>query len=157
MIRINVKSIIIHARGTMSATDTLQHRSNAVTLAPSWLNHAEKNFIRFLARAVGDQVLIFTKVPVNNVLEQVPLFAEYPHYDFDTEVFDFVLCRMSDLAVVCVLRLDARKIPQQKHALADNALPSLCEDANIPYLEIPARCGYEIITLRQLLTPYIKR
>ncbi len=141
----------------MLATDYVQQHPAAVTFVPSWLNHAEKNFIKFLAHAVADQALIFTKVPVNNVLEHASSFEEYPQYDFETEVFDFVLCRISDLAVLSVLSLDTRKIPNQKQPLADNAHRSLCEDATIPYLEIPARCGYEIAKLRQLLTPYITR
>ncbi len=129
----------------------------SITFVPNWLNHAEKNFIKFLARAVGDQALIFTKVSVNNVLEHVSLFEEYPQYDFDEDVFDFVLCNISNLSVLCVISLDSRKIPNQKQPLADNAHSSLCEDANIPYLEIPARCGYEIAKLRKLLAPYVLR
>ena len=141
----------------MVYADTTQHISPPIKFIPAWLNHAEKNFILFLADAIADKGIIFTKVPVDNVLENVSLFDEYPHYNFDNEVFDFVICHPADLSVLCVIKLDSRRIPKQINPLCESTHESICVDANIPFIVIPARCGYDTQQLRRILYPYISR
>lgn len=141
----------------MVYADISQRISPPIKFVPAWLNHAEKNFMLFLIDAITDNALIFTKVPVENVLENVSLFDEYPQYSFNEEVFDFVICRPSDLSVLCIIKLDSRRIPQQMNALSESTHESICEDANIPYIVIPARCGYDTQQLKQILHPYIVR
>lgn len=117
----------------------------------NWLNYAEINFLKVLDRAVDRDAYIFTKVKVNDILMKVDTADELDEYDYGEKAFDFVLCDKQDLSIMCIIELDSR--PHALQALqAEESFDTLCDELNIPLLEIPARCGYNIFELKRYLS-----
>ena len=118
----------------------------------SWLSHAERNFIKFLDRAVNQRAFIFSKVKVSDVFQNIDIADR--HNRLADKTFDFVLCDINDLSVLCVIELDDRPRPQQRLCREKN-YATLCAAAGVPLLEIPAHCGYDIDQLKDQLRPYM--
>ncbi len=125
---------------------------NDVHVIPSWLNHAERNFIKVLHEIIENRAFIFTKVNVNDVLLNIKEIEDCYLDRYEYKTFDFVLCSLTDLSVKCVIDLDDR--PCRLQAISpEQSYRELCDDFNIPLVEIPARCGYD----HKLLTCQIGR
>ena len=119
----------------------------------SWLSHAERNFIKFLNRAVDQRAFIFSKVNVSDVFQSIDIVNRHNH--LADKAFDFVLCDIDDLSVLCVIELDDRPHQQQRLSREKN-YAALCAAAAVPLLEIPARCGYDVNQLKHQLQPYMR-
>lgn len=120
----------------------------------SWLSYAERNFIKFLDRAVNQRAFIFSKVKISDVFQGIDIADRRHDFALANETFDFVLCDIDDLSVLCVIELDDRPHPQQRLGREKN-YATYCAAAGVPLLEIPAMCGYDVKQLKDQLQPYM--
>lgn len=127
---------------------------NDVHVISSWLNHAERNFIKVLNEVVENRVFIFTKVRVNDVLLNIDNIQDCYLDKYENKTFDFLLCSISDLSVKCVVELDDRPCRLQVNP-PEQSYRQLCDDLNIPLLEIPAKCGYDHKLLASQIGRYV--
>ena len=69
--------------------------------------------------------------------------------------FDFVICNSDDLSVVCVIELDDGSHKSEKRNRRDTFLKGVCSAANIPLVQVPAKKGYVLGDIQELLAPYL--
>ena len=117
-----------------------------------WLNAlftpAERSFFGVLSQAVGNDVLIFGKVRVADVLTP-PKSTDRGVWQnafnkISAKHFDFVLCRKDDLTFLCAIELDDRSHNSAKTQIRDAFLEEACQSADFPLIRFPAKSGYQI-------------
>lgn len=64
---------------------------------------------------------------------------------------DFVLCRASDMHVVCAVELDDKTHQQTDRKARDAFLDRALKAAGVPLLRFPVRRSYDVLDLREVL------
>ncbi len=118
------------------------------------LRYFARNFLHFLNQTVEDKAFVATKVRVNDVLEELKCLNRNSVCNYGENIFDFVLYNKHDLTVLCVIELDDRPHPLQR-SCPEKLYQSLRGLANLPLINIQARCSYEIPVLKELISPYL--
>ncbi|MAX55482.1 MAG: hypothetical protein CL537_08235 [Alcanivoracaceae bacterium] len=117
------------------------------------LSKAERSFYGVLTQAVGDKVLIFSKVRVADVLTpQKGLNRSNWQRAFNqisAKHVDFLLCDPQDCAVKLAIELDDASHGSAKRQKRDAFLEQACESAGLPLLRIRAARGYGVADIRQ--------
>ncbi len=120
---------------------------------------AERSFLGVLHQAVGDSVHIFGKVRVADVVEPKKGISrsdwQKAFNKISSKHFDFILCRKDDLSVECAIELDDRSHRAKNRQQRDEFLQGVCKAAGIPLVQIPAKSGYAVGEVRQLISGHI--
>lgn len=124
-----------------------------------FLTPAERSFFGVLVLAVGDEVTVFAKVRVADVVTPKPGMAASDRTTALNRVtskhFDFVLCDKAECNPICVIELDdkshRRALSQKADALKDGA----CKAANIPLVRVRVRQRYTVEELREQFGGYV--
>ena len=120
----------------------------------------ERSFLGVLQKAAGDQVNIFGKVRVADVINpQKGLSRSEWQKAFNriaNKHFDFLICRSDDLSALCVIELNDSSHKSQKRSQRDEFLSAACSEANLPFIQIPAKAAYQIEKVSNIIAPYIK-
>lgn len=114
--------------------------------AKTLFSAAERSFLGVLDQAVGSEHRVFGKVRVadiavvklglgNSARQSALNRVAYKH-------FDFVVCRASDLAVVCAVELNDKSHSTQRAKARDDLLLKVCQAINLPLLTVPAKQAY---------------
>ncbi|MFT7234730.1 MAG: hypothetical protein ACI9QV_000297 [Methylophagaceae bacterium] len=119
------------------------------------LSRAEKNFLHSLKKAVGKETVIFSKVAINDALLKQEVATDFKASDYGDKLFDFLIYDETQSFIVCAIELDDRSHSKQKFH-PEQSYQALCDDAAIPLMEIPARCGYDIAALRSEVFNYLQ-
>lgn len=110
------------------------------------LTGAERSFFGVLTSAVGDDLQIFAKVRIADVIT--------PHKRLNKSIwqrafnkisakhFDFVLCKTDDLTVVCAIELDDKTHNSAKGRARDVVVNQACESAGLPLVRVVAKLAY---------------
>ena len=123
---------------------------------PIWLNHAEKNFLKVLKKAVANRASIVTKVKLTDVMSRFTEPDLFLKADLQDITVDFVLCNKNDQSVCCLIELDDRPPAQQKKSdTPSSALTLICRQMGIPLIKIKAMCGYQLEQIKAKLEQYI--
>lgn len=122
------------------------------------LSPAENSFFGVLNQAIGTKTRIFAKVRVADIATPVKgLSASERQRAFNkiaSKHFDFVLCDKDTSSVVCAIELDDQSHASRKRQKRDEFLKGVCQAAEIPLLQVPAKSGYVIEEIATLLSPY---
>lgn len=120
---------------------------------------AERSFLGVLHQAVGDSAHIFGKVRVADVVEPKKGMSrgdrQRAFNKISSKHFDFILCRKDDLSVACAIELDDRSHRSKNRQQRDEFLQGVCKAAGIPLVQVPAKSGYAVGDVRQLIAPHI--
>lgn len=120
---------------------------------------AELSFLGVLHQAVGDSANIFGKVRVADVVEPKKGMSRSDRQKAFNKIsgkhFDFILCRKDDLSIACSIELDDRSHRAKNRQQRDEFLQGVCKAAGIPLIQVPAKSGYAVGEVRQLITPHI--
>ena len=120
---------------------------------------AERSFLGVLHQAVGDSANIFGKVRVADVVEPKKGMSRSDRQKAFNKIsgkhFDFILCRKDDLSIACSIELDDRSHRAKNRQQRDEFLQGVCKAAGIPLIQVPAKSGYAVGEVRQLITPHI--
>jgi Protein of unknown function (DUF2726) len=107
---------------------------------------AERSFLGVLDHAVGSEHRIFGKVRVADIAMVKPGLGNSARQGALNRVaykhFDFVVCRASDLTVVCAVELNDKSHSSQRAQSRDDLLLKVCQAINLPLLRVTAKQAY---------------
>jgi hypothetical protein len=114
---------------------------------------AERSFLGALDQAVGDQLRVFGKVRVADVVDvRAKVGRRRSAFNrISAKHFDFVLCHPANLSVVCAVELDDRSHQNQRRKQRDEFLAEVCHAAGIPLIQVAAKRAYPVGELRARL------
>ena len=120
---------------------------------------AERSFLGALHQAVGNNAAIFGKVRVADVVEPKAGLGRSARQKAFNKIsakhFDFLLCDKKDLSVACAIELDDGSHNSKRRQERDEFLKGVCEAADVPLIQVPAKSGYIIDELKRLLPRHI--
>ena len=139
------------ARTAAAATDriALPYQAGEPLFAPE-----ERAFLEALEQATGPGHRVFGKVRVADVVAVKPELQDAAREDALDRIaalrFDFVVCRASDLSVLCAVVLDhASHAGGSRATVRDELLSNVCRAAGLPLIAMPARHAYPVHDIRQ--------
>lgn len=113
---------------------------------------AERSFLGALDLALGSKYRIFGKVRVADVANVKPGLGRSARQGALNRIagkhLDFVVCRASDLSLVCAIELNDKSHGSQRARARDDFLANVCRTIGLPLLAIPARQTYPPEELR---------
>lgn len=113
---------------------------------------AERSFLGVLDQAVESEYRVFGKVRVADVAAVKPGLGNSARQGALNRIaakhFDFVVCRVGDLAVVCAVELNDKSHSSQRAQARDDLLANVCRVINLPLLTIPAKAAYSLQDIR---------
>ncbi len=120
--------------------------------AKALFSAAERSFLGVLDQAVGSEHRVFGKVRVADVAMVKPGLGNSARQGALNRVaykhFDFVVCRASDLTVVCAIELNDKSHSSQRAQSRDDLLLKVCQAINLPLLRVTAKQAYSPQELR---------
>lgn len=122
-------------------------------LQPALFTPAERSFLGALEQALGDELRVFGKVRVADVVKVDGVrdrsIRQRAFNRISAKHFDFLLCRPDDLAVVAAVELDDHSHGARKRRERDDFLREVCEAAELPLVNIAAQRSYSVEELRR--------
>lgn len=113
---------------------------------------AERSFLGVLDQAVGAEHRVFGKVRVADIAMVKPGLGNSARQGALNRIaykhFDFIVCRTSDLTVVCAVELNDKSHASQRAQSRDDLLLKVCRAINLPLLTVPARQAYSLQEIR---------
>lgn len=114
--------------------------------AKTLFSAAERSFLGVLDQAVGPEHRVFGKVRVADVATVKPGLGNSARQGALNRIaykhFDFVVCRTSDLAIVCAVELNDKSHSSRRAQSRDDLLFKVCQAINLPLLTVPAKQAY---------------
>jgi hypothetical protein len=113
---------------------------------------AERSFLGVLDQAVGPEHRVFGKVRIADValVKSSTRSARQAAINrISGKHLDFVVCRASDLAIVCAVELNDRSHDGKKAQVRDAFVADVCRTIGLPLLVLPARARYVVEDVRQ--------
>lgn len=125
--------------------------------AKALFSPAERSFLGVLDQAVGPEHRVFGKVRVADIAVVKPGLSASARQGALNRIaskhFDFVVCRASDLVVLCAVELNDKSHSTQRAQARDELVFNVCRAINLPLLQIPAKQAYSLQDIRaQLLS-----
>lgn len=120
---------------------------------------AERSFLGVLDLAVGDQARVLAKVRVADVLTPQAGLSKSKWQQHVAKIsdnhFDYLLCRPSDLSIICAIELDDSSHRHQPRKGRDLFVKAACDSAGLPLLQIAASSHYLVEELREQILPLL--
>ena len=113
---------------------------------------AERSFLGVLDQVVGSEHRVFGKVRVADLASVKPGLSAAARQGALNKVaakhFDFVVCRASDLSVVCAVELNDSSHSTKRAQARDDLLTNVCEAIGLPLFQVPAKRAYSVQELQ---------
>lgn len=120
--------------------------------AKALFSPAERSFLGVLDQVVGSEHRVFGKVRVADLASVKPGLGTAARQGALNRVaakhFDFVVCRASDLAVVCAVELNDSSHSSKRAQARDELLTKVCEVIGLPLFQVPAKRAYSVQELQ---------
>lgn len=121
---------------------------------------AERSFYGVLEQIKGDSAIVLGKVRVADVIKPNKGLSrsewQKAFNKISAKHFDFLLCKNDDLSVLCAIELDDSSHLSKNRQQRDEFLRGACEASSVPLIQVPAKAGYVIAEVNDLLAPYLK-
>lgn len=136
-----------HLRTNALTRDTRRRqtaRSRTIYQARGWLlSRGELAFYRTLRQAAGDDVVVFAKVRLADIIRCDRAPADWgPLAAISQKHLDFVLCDPSSTRIRCVIELDDRSHTRPLRRQRDRFLNRVLAEARVPFLRFRAAAHY---------------
>ena len=135
------------AKNQSGNTDGFPYQKSKSLFSP-----AERSFLGVLEQAVGSEHRVFGKVRIADVASVKSLGNrsswQRAFNRISAKHFDFVICKASDLSVVCAVELDDKSHQQGKRKERDNFVSGVCQAISLPLLQVPAQQAYSLQELQ---------
>lgn len=122
--------------------------------AKALFSPAERSFLGVIDQAVGPQHRVFGKVRVADVASVKAGLGNAARQGALNRIaakhFDFVVCRASDLAIVCAIELNDKSHASARAQARDELLIKVCEAIQLPLVTMSAKQGYAVPDVRAL-------
>lgn len=116
---------------------------------------AELRFLETLRRALPEELEIFGKVRIADVLTPLerldPKAWRSAFVRITGKHLDFVLCERESGHLVCAIELNDRSHALPDRQERDRFIVQACAEAGLPLLQIPAARSYDAHALRRLI------
>ena len=120
--------------------------------AKTLFSEAERSFLGVLDQAVGSEHRVFGKFRVADVAMVKPGLGNSARQGALNRIaakhFDFVVCRASDLSVVCAIELNDKSHASKRAQARDDLLANVCQAIKLPLLSVPAKQAYVLQDVR---------
>jgi hypothetical protein len=120
---------------------------------------AERSFLGVLNQVVDDNIYIFGKVRVADVVTPKKGMSRSNWQKAFNRIsgkhFDYLLCNKNDLSVLCAIELNDRSHKSETRKDRDVFLKGVCEVANLPLIYISAKATYNIHDVKQAMAPFL--
>lgn len=120
---------------------------------------AERSFLGVLDQAAGPDCRVFGKVRVADVAMVKSGLGRAAQQGALNRIafkhFDFVICRASDLEILCAIELNDKSHASKKTQARDDLLLNVCQAINLPIFTVQAKQSYSSQELRELILPVI--
>ena len=127
--------------------------------AKALFSSAERSFLVALDQAVGPEHRVFGKVRVADIAAVKPGLSASARQGAVNRVgskhFDFVVCRASNLSVVCAVELNDKSHASKRVQTSDAVKRGVCKAIGVPFFEVPAKSAYLVPELQNRLAPAI--
>ena len=115
-------------------------------------SEAERSFLGVLDQAVGPEHRVFGKVRIADLAMVKPGLKNSARTIALNRVaakdFDFVVCRVDDLAVVCIVELNDKSHAGARAVRRDAFVSGVCQAIALPLITIPAKHTYSPMQIR---------
>lgn len=115
---------------------------------------AERSFLGVLDQAVGSEYRVFGKVRVADVASVKAGLGNAARQGALNRIaakhFDFVVCRASDLTIVCAIELNDKSHASARAQARDELLGKVCDAIRLPLVTVPAKQSYAVADVRTL-------
>lgn len=113
---------------------------------------AERSFLGVLDQAVGAEHRVFGKVRVADVASVRGGVSGAARQGALNRIagkhFDFIVCRASDLSIVCAVELNDKSHARERAKSRDEFVVELCRVIGLPLLTYPAKANYALSDVR---------
>jgi hypothetical protein len=120
--------------------------------AKALFSPAERSFLGVLDQVVGPEHRVFGKVRVADLASLKPGLAPSARQGALNRVaakhVDFVVCRASDLSVVCAVELNDSSHASKRAQARDELLGNVCKAIGLPLFQLPAKRAYSVPELQ---------
>lgn len=120
--------------------------------AKALFSPAERSFLGVLDQAVGPAHRVFGKVRVADLAAVKPGLGNAARQGALNRVaakhVDFVVCRASDLSVVCAVELNDSSHSSKRAQARDELLTNVCAAIGLPLFQVPAKRAYSVQELQ---------
>lgn len=124
------------------------------------LSAAERSFLGVLEQALGEGYRVCPKVRVADAISvrrRLPRGERQRAFNrISSKHFDFILCRSTDLKIVCAVELDDSTHQRKDRQERDMFLEEVCSVSSLPLLRFPAKAAYTVSDIRERLGAYTK-
>lgn len=137
----------IKAGGTSGAIGLPYHP------AKNLFSAAECSFLGVLDQAVGAEHRVFGKVRVADIASVKSGLTNSARQGALNRIaakhYDFIVCRASDLSVVCAVELNDKSHASKRAQARDDFLSRVCQAIGLPLLMFPAKSSYSVQDVRE--------
>ncbi|MBU6405235.1 MAG: DUF2726 domain-containing protein [Metallibacterium scheffleri] len=120
--------------------------------AKALFSPAERSFLGVLDQVVGPDHRVFGKVRVADLASVKPGLSTSARQGALNRVaakhVDFVVCRASDLSVVCAVELNDSSHAGKRAQARDELLTNVCAAIGLPLFQVPAKRAYSVQELQ---------
>lgn len=124
------------------------------------LTPAEHNFYKVLGKALPSGYIVTFKVRIGDVLKVRKGIDKKRAFVMRGKVqqkhFDFVICRLDDMRVVCCIELNDASHKRRDRVKRDAFVRSACKAGGVTLLEIKNRRSYVIDEIREMVKAAIQ-
>ncbi|WP_164847115.1 DUF2726 domain-containing protein [Neptunomonas marina] len=122
----------------------------------TFFTQAERSFLGVLDQCIDPaKHRVFGKVRVADIVEPNPTKnrSEWSRAfgKIKAKHFDYVICAADTLKPVCAIELDDKSHSQKKRQQRDQLLESVCNDADLPLIRVPAKRSYKLEEVKALV------
>lgn len=146
--------VILNAKGLFGSEQAGTDSPLYTKLGPLF-TPAERSFLGVLDQAVSNNYRIFGKVRVADVLKTKPNKSRSAWQTAFNKIaakhFDFVLCDVSTMEVICVIELDDKSHNSKKSQDRDLFLNNACKGADLTLVRFKAQQSYQIDAVRNTI------
>jgi hypothetical protein len=118
----------------------------------------ERSFYEVLRRVVGEQVHLFAKVRLADVVYVARGTGSWQtHFNrIQSKHIDFLLCDRQQIAPLLAIELDDSSHDAEARQSRDEVVDAVCEAAGLPIIRISAQRAYTPESLRTILEPHTR-
>lgn len=123
--------------------------------AKALFSSAERSFLGALDQAVGPEHRVFGKVRVADLAAVKPGLSNSVRQGAVNRIgskhFDFIVCRATDLSVVCAIELNDKSHASKRAQASDAVKRNVCKAIGLPLFEVTVKRAYSVPELQEQL------
>ena len=128
--------------------------------AKALFSAAERSFLGVLDQAAGPEYRVFGKVRVADIAAVKPGLSNSARQGAVNRIgskhFDFIVCRSTDLSVVCAVELNDKSHASKRAQASDEVKRNVCRAIGLPLFEVTAKCAYSVSELQAQLASALR-